>query len=268
MDKTVETATDIVNIGEEDEAQSHINRKDDKNVRFRSASDSLMETSSKFSQVAAIDELASSLHIPIHIIRDINDITDEDKDTQRKKRGSKGWYDMETGEVYLVLPNAENIADAQATVLHEVVAHKGLRGLLGEKFDDMMDSVYRNLPEDVRRKVTRAGLSRYGGDFRIATEEYLASVAENGVSEPSIWQKIKSAIRGFFRSLGIDLRMRDEDIAYMLWKSKNRLEKVIHLLRSFIKWPKMEICVIHCCSVIPWCMAGQYLILHRKTEEQ
>lgn len=227
-----------------------------------------METSSKFSQVAAIDELASSLHIPIHIIRDINDITDEDKDTQRKKRGSKGWYDMETGEVYLVLPNAENIADAQATVLHEVVAHKGLRGLLGEKFDDMMDSVYRNLPEDVRRKVTRAGLSRYGGDFRIATEEYLASVAENGVSEPSIWQKIKSAIRGFFRSLGIDLRMRDEDIAYMLWKSKNRLEKVIHLLRSFIKWPKMEICVIHCCSVIPWCMAGQYLILHRKTEEQ
>lgn len=225
MDKTVETATDIVNIGEEDEAQSHINRKDDKNVRFRSASDSLMETSSKFSQVAAIDELASSLHIPIHIIRDINDITDEDKDTQRKKRGSKGWYDMETGEVYLVLPNAENIADAQATVLHEVVAHKGLRGLLGEKFDDMMDSVYRNLPEDVRRKVTRAGLSRYGGDFRIATEEYLASVAENGVSEPSIWQKIKSAIRGFFRSLGIDLRMRDEDIAYMLWKSKNRLEK-------------------------------------------
>ena len=44
MDKTVETATDIVNIGEEDEAQSHINRKDDKNVRFRSASESLMET--------------------------------------------------------------------------------------------------------------------------------------------------------------------------------------------------------------------------------
>lgn len=225
MDKTVETATDIVNIGEEDEAQSHINRKDDKNVRFRSASDSLMETSSKFSQVAAIDELASGLHIPIHIIRDVNDITDDNKDTQRKKRGSKGWYDMETGEVYLVLPNAESIADAQATILHEVVAHKGLRGLLGEKFDDMMDSVYRNLPEDVRRKVTRAGLSRYGGDFRIATEEYLASVAENGVSEPSIWQKIKSAIRGFFRSLGIDLRMRDEDIAYMLWKSKNRLEK-------------------------------------------
>ncbi len=225
MDKTVETATDIVNIGEEDEAQSHINRKDDKNVRFRSVSDSLMETSSKFSQVAAIDELASGLHIPIHIIRDVNDITNDDKDTQRKKRGAKGWYDMDTGEVYLVLPNAESIADAQATILHEVVAHKGLRGLLGEKFDDMMDSVYRNLPEDVRRKVTRAGLSRYGGDFRIATEEYLASVAENGVSEPSIWQKIKSAIRGFFRSLGIDLRMRDEDIAYMLWKSKNRLEK-------------------------------------------
>ena len=202
---------------------------DDKNSSFSSATkivESFVNPTLDEGKISsAVDELASGLHIPIHIIRDVNDITDDNKDTQRKKRGSKGWYDMETGEVYLVLPNAESIADAQATILHEVVAHKGLRGLLGEKFDDMMDSVYRNLPEDVRRKVTRAGLSRYGGDFRIATEEYLASVAENGVSEPSIWQKIKSAIRGFFRSLGIDLRMRDEDIAYMLWKSKNRLEK-------------------------------------------
>ena len=202
---------------------------DDKNSSFSSATkivESFVNPTLDEGKISsAVDELASGLHIPIHIIRDVNDITDDDKDTQRKKRGSKGWYDMETGEVYLVLPNAESIADAQATILHEVVAHKGLRGLLGEKFDDMMDSVYRNLPEDVRCKVTRAGLSRYGGDFRIATEEYLASVAENGVSEPSIWQKIKSAIRGFFRSLGIDLRMRDEDIAYMLWKSKNRLEK-------------------------------------------
>lgn len=202
---------------------------DDKNSSFSSATkivESFVNPTLDEGKISsAVDELASGLHIPIHIIRDVNDITDDDKDTQRKKRGSKGWYDMETGEVYLVLPNAESIADAQATILHEVVAHKGLRGLLGEKFDDMMDSVYRNLPEDVRRKVTRAGLSRYGGDFRIATEEYLASVAENGVSEPSIWQKIKSAIRGFFRSLGIDLRMRDEDIAYMLWKSKNCLEK-------------------------------------------
>jgi len=202
---------------------------DDKNSSFSSATkivESFVNPTLDEGKISsAVDELASGLHIPIHIIRDVNDITDDNKDTQRKKRGSKGWYDMETGEVYLVLPNAESIADAQATILHEVVAHKGLRGLLGEKFDDMMDSVYRNLPEDVRRKVTRAGLSRYGGDFRIATEEYLASVAENGVSEPSIWQKIKSAIRGFFWSLGIDLRMRDEDIAYMLWKSKNRLEK-------------------------------------------
>lgn len=53
---------------------------------------------------SAVDELASGLHIPIHIIRDVNDITDDNKDTQRKKRGSKGWYDMETGEVYLVCP--------------------------------------------------------------------------------------------------------------------------------------------------------------------
>ena len=45
-------------------------------------------------------------------------------------RSAKGWYDPKTGEVTIVLPNAENVGDVQATILHEVVGHKGLRGLL------------------------------------------------------------------------------------------------------------------------------------------
>ena len=42
--------------------------------------------------------------------------------------------------------------------------------------------------------------------------------------EPSLWQKIKSAIKSFFRNMGVNLEMSDPDIAYLLWKSKNRLQ--------------------------------------------
>lgn len=140
-----------------------------------------------------------------------------------KKRKAKGFFDRATKKVTVVVGNHKSIGDIQATVLHEVVGHYGLRGLLGESFDDMMDMVYRTIDKATRKKIAEAAIRKHRGDVRVATEEYLASVAERGVDRPGVWSRIKSAIKAFFRSKGIDLRMSDEDIAYLLWKSKNRL---------------------------------------------
>ena len=148
----------------------------------------------------------------------------EDGSTLPGKKGkAKGFFDRATKKVTVVVGNHKSIGDIQATVLHEVVGHYGLRGLLGERFDDMMDMVYRTIDKATRKRIAEAAVRNYRGDVRIATEEYLASVAERGVDRPGVWSRIKSAIKAFFRSMGIDLRMSDEDIAYLLWKSKNRL---------------------------------------------
>lgn len=168
---------------------------------------------------SSVEELSESLNTPVHIIRDVNEITDDNKSLQRQKRGSKGWYDTNTGEVYLVLPNAESVADAQATILHEAVAHKGLRGLLGDNFGATMDFVFDSLPQEVQE-----GLMNEYGDRQVAAEEYCAEMAET-MSDPGIIQKICSAIKDAFRKVGINLKMSDGDIMYMLWRSKNRLEK-------------------------------------------
>ena len=74
--------------------------------------------------------IAESLNTLIRIVRDVNEITHNDKKRERRMRSAKGWYDPKTGEVVIVLPNAESVGDVQATILHEVVGHKGLRGLL------------------------------------------------------------------------------------------------------------------------------------------
>lgn len=171
------------------------------------------------------EDLTNALGGGVRIVRDVNEITDDDKSKEKRKRASKGWFDPKTGEVVIVLPNNTSIADVQATVLHEMVAHKGLRGLLGDKFDEMMDSIYKNLPDSAKETVTRAAVTKYNLDTRVATEEYLASIAEKGVDRPETWNRIKSAIKEFFRSMGINLQITDEDIAYLLWKSKNKLEK-------------------------------------------
>lgn len=167
---------------------------------------------------SSVEELSESLNTPVHIIQDVNDITDTNKELQRQKRGSKGWYDTKTGEVYLVLPNAESVADAQATILHETVAHKGLRGLLGDNFGSTMDSVFDSLPQEVQ-----SGLMDSYGDRVVAAEEYCAEMAET-MADPGIIQKICSAIKEALRKIGVNLKISDGDIMYMLWKSKNRLE--------------------------------------------
>lgn len=151
------------------------------------------------------------------------EIVDDGSTLPGKKGKAKGFFDRATKKVTVVVGNHKSIGDIQATVLHEVVGHYGLRGLLGERFDDMMDMVYRTIDKATRKRIAEAAVRNYRGDVRIATEEYLASVAERGVDRPGVWSRIKSAIKAFFRSMGIDLRMSDEDIAYLLWKSKNRL---------------------------------------------
>ena len=169
--------------------------------------------------------LSESFNTPIKLVEKVTEITNDDKRKEKRMRSAKGWYDPKTGEVVIVLPNAESVGDVQATILHEVVGHKGLRGLLGDKFEDMMDKVFEHLPKATRKTIMELAVNKYRFDHRTATEEYLAEFVERDVMEPSIWKKIKSAIKSFFRDLGVNIEMNDADIAYLLWKSKNRLLK-------------------------------------------
>ena len=69
-------------------------------------------------------------------------VTSTDGLTGRQAK-AKGWYDVRTGKVTIVLPNNKNATDVRETVFHEVVAHKGLRNLVGEEHFNIGDSVER-----------------------------------------------------------------------------------------------------------------------------
>lgn len=187
-------------------------------IRFRDNSDGLNESDAE-EAVSSINSLSEALHTPVRVARTISDVPDGvAKRAIEKGRNIKGWYDPNTGEVVVYLPNTDSAADAQATILHEVVAHKGLKEMLGkESFDELCGKVFDALPEDVRN-----GLLEKHGDRLIAGDEYMASIAESDI-EPSLWEKIKSFVRDAFRKIGVDLSVSDNDIRYLLWKSKNRL---------------------------------------------
>ena len=134
-----------------------------------------------------------------------------------------GMYDIGSGEVYINLSNIRSEADAVRTVLHEVVGHKGLRELIGkEEYDTEMMRLYGLLPLVARREVSDRAMERYGGDFAIAMDEYLAEQAERDET-PSWWQRVVSAVRDMLRRLDIDVELSDNDVKYLLWRSRKRL---------------------------------------------
>ena len=170
-------------------------------------------------KVATAEELSETLHTPIRIVRNVNDIHDDEKEAFRKRRAC-GWYDMETGEVVIVLPNCRDEAEVQATILHEVVGHKGLRELVGEeKYNDLLRRVWSSLDP-----ATKAKKQKQYGHPLIAADEYLASLAEENV-EPNVLKRILAQVRNWLREvLGMDIKLSDNDLRYLLWRSKHNLQ--------------------------------------------
>ena len=172
---------------------------------------------------AHAQNLVERLHLPnVEIVTDASQL-------EGKQRTAKGFYNKRTGKITIVLPNHASTADVEQTLLHEAVAHYGLRQLFGEHFDDFLDMVYRNAEEGIRRKIAEAS-AKHGWNVRTATEEYLADLAERTDFEhasPQWWAKIKDFFLDMLRGLGFEAMdgqtLTDNELRYVLWCSYENL---------------------------------------------
>ena len=186
---------------------------------------------------ARVQEIADGLNTPVRIVQSEEEMAQL---PTYRKRHAKGWFDTATGEVVIVVPNNENMADVENTVAHEVVAHKGLRKLVGdERFDSFLDDVYSNLDSKIKavidarvdeqiRNRAKAINEKKGGRIstmpdseiealeereqiiRDTVEEYMAELAgrigEHGFEkldkeEKSLWAKIKERVMKFLDAI-------------------------------------------------------------------
>lgn len=177
------------------------------------------------SMVIDANQIAESLNVPVQVINSIDEVPEgAAKEAIQKGRKVKGWYDVKTGKVYVYLPNATSAEDVKQTILHEGIAHFGLRQLVGEeRMDDFLDEVFRNVSKEIRNKIVGT-LPKYGYDSRVATEEYLARIAESGV-DVSTWERIKQAFKNLLRRIGINIQINDNELKYILWRSAQNLDK-------------------------------------------
>lgn len=169
-------------------------------------------------------EVADILHLDnVEIVTDASTL-------QGRRAKAKGFYSRDNGKIVIVVPNHVDMADIEQTVLHEAVAHYGLRKLFGSNFDTFINNVYNNADENVRREIVQLA-AKHNWDFATATEEYLASLAENTNFEDmnaSWWNKIKDLFLSMVRSIGLKgfsgKTLSDNELRYILWRSYENLK--------------------------------------------
>ena len=170
-------------------------------------------------------QAANDLARQMHVEGEVEVVTSTDGLIGRQAK-AKGWYDVRTGKVTIVLPNNKNAADVRETVFHEVVAHKGLRNLVGEEhFNTFLDNVYNNAEEGIKQTIDEMAEKKYNGDKRKATEEYMAHLAEDGEyvkpENQGFFAKVRDFLTDLLRKVGIKLgfKLTDNDLRYILWRS-------------------------------------------------
>lgn len=176
--------------------------------------------------VNRINDLAKELNLDnVEVITSVSGL-------DGKKSRAKGFYTKSTGKITIVLPNNRNVADVEMTLLHEAVAHYGLRRMFGKQFDTFLDNVFNNADKDVRGRIVELS-KRNGWNFRTATEEYLASLAETtdfeNARNSGWWNRIKEFFFDMLRSMGFSningVTLTDNELRYVLWRSYENLKE-------------------------------------------
>ena len=145
------------------------------------------------------------------------------KDIENGKQVT-GWYDEKTGEVHLYMPNIHDTYTAEKTVWHETVGHKGMRGLLGDKFNSYMRDLWMDLDNPINaelRAYVKEKMNMNHLGFYDAIEEFIAKSAEDGKGEPGFWNYIKNKVTDALHEIGYRVSPNVKDVKYMLWLAKN-----------------------------------------------
>lgn len=218
MDAQVSAANNVSNAEEDTEEANN------EEVRYRSDEEVEQDDLNMQDLEEVATSMAEVLGEDVRVIHDAAEIEGRNESETNRMRGAKGWYDPKTGQVVVVLPNAESADDVEATILHEVVGHKGLQELVGkDQFGKFLDEVFEGANEAVRNGIVERS-KRYGWNTRLATEEYIAELAEQGFKDleaRDLWNVVRNAFYNLLSrvKLALGWDISDRELRYMLWRT-------------------------------------------------
>ena len=197
--------------------------KDDSNSNeFGNSKEEVRQSHERVTLPTAVQEQVEAMHLGGEV-----EVVADGSKYDGKKRKAKGFYNKKTGKITIILGNHTSAEDVMQTLMHEAVAHKGLRKLFGKDFDAFLDKVFAGAEKPIREKIV-ALAAKNGWNIRTATEEYLASLAEDKETfekHGGFWEKV----RNFFYEMAHKLfpklvKIGDNEMRYELWRSYENLK--------------------------------------------
>lgn len=186
---------------------------------YRQGEDTPHVSTSSESKTQAAQKATENLNLGSRVV-----VYESVEGLEEKEATAKGWYDTKTGQIHVVLSNNTDAADVTQTILHEAVAHHGLRDLFGHNvMDAFLDSVLAAASQEVKDAINE--LRRENGwNFRTATEEYLAGLADRTdfermtTEERGLFATIRRLFNHALEFLGLkNHELSDRELAYILW---------------------------------------------------
>ena len=172
-----------------------------------------------------VEKVAQKTGGKVKMVSSFDEITNKAaKAAIEEGRKITGWYDENTGEVHLYMPNIHDRYTAEKTIWHEVVGHKGMRELFGEeRFEKFLRDVWYDLdkPENAALKKLVDEERKFNPmNIYDAIEEGIARLAEDGKGEAGFWNGIKNKVSDFLHEIGYRIAPNTKDVKYLLWLSK------------------------------------------------
>lgn len=173
-----------------------------------------------------VEKVAQKTGGKVKMVSSVDEITNKAaKAAIEEGRKITGWYDENTGEVHLYMPNIHDRYTAEKTIWHEVIGHKGMRELFGEeRFEKFLRDVWYDLdkPENAALKKLVDEERKFNPmNIYDAIEEGIARLAEDGKGEAGFWNGIKNKVSDFLHEIGYRIAPNTKDVKYLLWLSKN-----------------------------------------------
>lgn len=225
-DYSVEIANEKNAGGSYDTAVVVTKNSESDNILYRQGEDTPHVSTSSESKSQAAQKATENLNLGGRVV-----VHESAERLEGKEATAKGWYDTKTGQIHVVLSNNADAADVTQTILHEAVAHHGLRELFGHNvMDAFLDSVLAAASQEVKDAINELRRGN-GWNFRTATEEYLAGLAERTdfermtAEERGLFATIRRLFNRALEFLGLkNHELSDRELAYILWCSYQNLK--------------------------------------------
>lgn len=181
--------------------------------------------------------------VRVNAISQEQDVTEQQaREAIQQGRKITGWFNKFNGSVEIYLPNITSISEIDATFMHEVISHKGLRELFKEvdadgnvsyeKYNRLLDAVWNDIMTEADRQKYIDYVNRGGEQFenedarrRAAADEYIAYFSEtlNPDVNPTGWEKFVELVKSLLDSMGF--KITKEDLSRILYSSLANFEK-------------------------------------------